>query len=115
MQILLLLVLTVSLYFAAAFTNEMLDAQQIDHQVTALDANITLLRARNQELQAKVRDAQTAAFAEREARDKLGLIKPGDVPVIVVNVPTPQPAPTPAPAPSPPHWEQWKTLLLSGQ
>jgi len=113
MQILLLLVLTVALYFAAAFSGELIASERIDRQVATISADIERLRADNKRLKASVAEASSDAFVEREARERLGLVRPGDVPVVITNVPTPAPAP-PAPAPKPKaDWENWRQLLLA--
>ena len=111
MQLLLLLVLTVALYFAAALAGQMIASQRIDQQVLALNLQIGQLRTTNQTLTAQVAESKSDAYVERQARDVLGLVRPGDVPVVVVNAP---PAPSPAAAPAPPkpaHWHNWAALL----
>ncbi|HLQ33183.1 MAG TPA: septum formation initiator family protein [Chloroflexota bacterium] len=111
MQILLLLVLTVALYFAAAFSGELITSQRIDREVASISADIDRLRAENTRLKAAVAEASSDAFVEREARERLGLVRPGDVPVVVTNAPTPAPPP-PKLAPRPKaHWEKWQALL----
>ena len=112
MQILLLMVLTVALYFAAAFSGELIASHRIDRQATSLTSEIDALRAKNAQLKAAVAEAGSDAYIERQAREELGLIRPGDTPVVVVNAPAP-PAPAPAPAAPPkPHWQNWRDLLL---
>jgi len=114
MQILLLLVLTVALYFAAAFAGELIASKRIDTQVTAITLDINRLRADNTRLKAQVAEGRTDAYVEQQARDRLGLVRTGDVPVMVVNAPTPAPAPPPqAPAPKA-HWQMWAELLTPG-
>lgn len=113
MQILLLLVLTVALYFAAAFAGELIDSHRIGQQVASLSADIDRLRADNIRLKGEVNDASSDAFVERQAREELGLVRPGDVPVVIANAPAPAPPP-PAPAPTPKaHWQRWRDLLLA--
>jgi cell division protein DivIC len=112
MQILLLLVLTVALYFAAAFAGELIASQRIDAQVRAITLDIDRLRVDNTRLKSQVTEAKTDAFVEREARERLGLVRPGDVPVVVVNAPAPAKLPDPAPPPPKAHWERWRELLL---
>jgi cell division protein FtsB len=111
MQILLLLVLTVALYFAAALAGELIATQRIDQQVVSLNHEIASLKTQNQELTGQVADAKSDAFVEREARDMLGLVKPGDYPVVVVNAPAPPAPPAPPAAPKLAHWQQWAKLL----
>lgn len=112
MQILLLLVLTVALYFGAAFAGELIESQRIATQVTSLNLTIGQLKARNVQLTAAVAEAKTDTFVEQQARDKLGMVKPGDNPVIITNTPPPPPPPAPAAAPpTPTHWQQWASLF----
>jgi cell division protein FtsB len=111
MQVLLLLVLTVALYFAAAFAGELIASQRIERQVVSISADIGRLRTDNQRLTTQVAEASGDAFVEREARDRLGLVRDGDVPVVVVNAPAPAPPPPP-PAPAPKsHWQNWLLAL----
>lgn len=113
MQILLLLVLTVALYFAAAFAGELIDSHRIDQQVASLTSDIGRLRANNSRLKREVAEASSDAFVEREAREELGLVRAGDTPVVIVNAPTPAPPP-PAPTPRPrAHWENWRDVLTA--
>lgn len=112
MQILLLLVLTVALYFGVAFTGELLESQRIAGQMATLNLNIGQLKAENARLSAAVAEAKTDTFVEQQARDKLGMVKPGDNPIIVTNAPPAPPPPAPAAAPPPPsHWQRWASLF----
>ena len=111
MQILLLLVLTVALYFAAALAGELIASQRIDKQLVSMSTEIQRLHTDNARLTSQVAEAQTNAFVEREARDLLGLVRSGDVPVVVVNAPTPAPPPpTPTPVPAS-HLQNWAAVL----
>lgn len=112
MQILLLLVLTVALYFGVAFSGQLITSQQIDRQVASISADIDRLQTENARLKAAVAESSGDAFVEREARERLGLIRSGDVPVVITNVPTPAPAP-PKPAPIPKaHWQNWRDTFF---
>jgi cell division protein FtsB len=112
MQILLLLVLTVALYFGVAFCGQLITTRSIDRQVAAIAADIDHLQADNAGLKAAVAEAGSDAYIEREARERLGLVRAGDVPVVITNAPTPTPPP-PKPAPTPKaHWQSWRDLLF---
>ncbi len=112
MQILLLLVLTVALYFGAAFSGQLITARQIDRQLATISTDIDRLQADNNRLKAQVAEASSDAYVEREARDRLGLIRQGDTPVVISNVPTPAPLPA-KPAPSPKaHWQNWRDAFF---
>jgi hypothetical protein len=72
------------------------------------------LRSDNIQLQQQIEQARTDTAIESIAREQLGLIKPGDHPlVLVVQSAQASPAPTPAPAaPPPPAWRQWWDYLF---
>ena len=112
LQVLLLLVLTVALYFAAAFSGELIASERIGRQIASISDDIDRLKAENVRLKAAVADASSDAFVEREARDRLGLVRPGDVPVVITNVPAPAPTPPPRPPMPRAHWQNWRELLL---
>jgi hypothetical protein len=74
------------------------------------------LRTENIQLQREIERARTDTAIETIAREQLGLIKPGDHPVILVGQ-SGQPsaaAPTlvPAKPPPPPTWRQWWDYLF---
>jgi len=112
LQVLLLLVLTVALYFVAGFSGQIYQTRQIAQQTRDLRAQIKHLQSEHATLTQAVSQAGTPAFVEQQARDQLGMIRPGDVPVVIVNAPKPTPPASPtAPAPAPTHWQQWAALL----
>lgn len=55
---------------------------QLQQEVDNLREEISLLELQNQELEYQIAYYQTDAFADREARDKLGLQAPGETVVI---------------------------------
>jgi len=79
-----------------------LDGYQMARQVDAARKEVTDLRQQNVDLQARIERYRSDAYVEKVAREELNLVRPGDVPVIVI-APTPQPTPvvTPAPTPTP--------------
>ncbi|MGH2363488.1 MAG: septum formation initiator family protein [Chloroflexota bacterium] len=112
LQVVLLLVLTVALYFVTGFGGQIYQTRQIAQQTHDLEAQITQLQVQHDSLTQAVREAGTPAFVEQQARDQLGMIRPGDIPVVIVNAPKVAPAALPpAPAPAPTHWQQWAALL----
>jgi cell division protein FtsB len=113
MQILLLLVLTVALYFATAFTGELIASHRVDQQLASLNADIDRLTDQNKHLKNAVAEASSDAYVERQAREELGLVRAGDIPVVVSNAPPPAPAPTPAAPAARAHWEKWRDLLAA--
>jgi cell division protein FtsB len=64
----------------------------------------------NAMLKRKLAQAQSPAFVEEEARNKLFLVKPGEQEVIVANI-TPVPTGTPQ-SPKKSHWQEWLSLFF---
>jgi cell division protein FtsL len=96
---------------------------QLNQQADALRAQIVDLRGQNVQLQQQIEDARTDTAIETIAREQLGLVKPGDHPLVVVSdgsapaasaaqssETTAQPAAAP-PAPDP-TWRQWFDYFL---
>jgi cell division protein FtsL len=85
---------------------------QLNQQADAMRTQIAGLRAQNVQLQQQIEQARTDAAIETIAREQLGLIKPGDHPLVLISdgsapsAPTPTAQPALAPAPEP-TWRQW--------
>jgi len=82
----------------------------LNQEADALRNDVVVLRTENVQLQKQIEAARTDTAIETIAREQLGLIKPGDHPLVLVSqAPQPAAAPTPAPAPPPPSptWRQW--------
>jgi cell division protein FtsL len=102
------------LYALVATGQKALDNYALNHQADQLRADVSALRAENIQLQQQIESARSDIAIERIARQQLGLIKPGDKPVVLVDSDTP-PAERPAPAPrrsdptppAQPIWRQW--------
>jgi cell division protein FtsB len=83
------------------------EGYQLARQVEAMRREVAELREQNVELQRRIARYRSDAYIERVAREELNLVRPGDVPVIIV-APTPAPSlvrPTPtADIPVPRQW-----------
>jgi cell division protein FtsL len=106
------LVIPLLLYALVATGQKALDNYRLNQETEALRAEVLGLRAENVQLQQDIERARTDTAIETIAREQLGLIKPGDHPVVLVSPPSSQPAATTAPvpnppAPAPPAWRQW--------
>ena len=66
---------------------------------------------RNSELKARLHEATSAAFIEKMARDKLGLVKPGDT-VVLLQQPTVQDDAGLIKSPNLTQWEKWWRLFF---
>lgn len=69
------------------------------------------LEQENLRLKQNLEFARTPEFVEREARDKLGLAKPGEV-VVILTQPQATPASQAATGAIGPSWKQWWRLFF---
>ena len=104
------LVVPLLLYALVATGQKALENDRLNQEADALRNDVVVLRAENVRLQKQIEDARTDAAIETIAREQLGLIKPGDHPLVRVSQSAqPATAPPPALAPPPPSpiWRQW--------
>jgi cell division protein FtsL len=106
------LVVPLLLYVLVATGQKALDNYRLNQDADGLRNDVVALRTENIQLQKQIEDARTDAAIEAIAREQLGLIKPGDHPLVLVSqaaqpAAVPTPAPAPAPSPPPPAWRQW--------
>jgi cell division protein FtsB len=96
------LVVPLLLYALVATGQKALDNYRLNQEADALRTQVVALRAENIQLQKDLEVARTDAAIETIAREQLGLIQPGDHPLVLITEPQPAAAPpTPAPAPAP--------------
>ena len=105
------LVVPLLLYALVATGQKALDNYRLNQEADALRGEIGALRSDNLSLQKQIEDARTDAAIETIAREQLGLIKPGDRPVVVIgqSASATSPASEQAPPQPPPMpvWRQW--------
>jgi cell division protein FtsL len=108
------LAVPILLYALVATGQKALDNYRLNQQADGLRAEVLALRDENIRLQQQIEDARTDTAIETIAREQLGLIKPGDKPLVLAAGSAPDDAPPPAPAAGPapsadarPVWRQW--------
>jgi cell division protein FtsL len=69
----------------------------LDRQIADLERTHSSLIEENQRLREQIRLLQQPSYIERVAREQLGLVRPGEIAVVLVPKPTPDPTPKPAP------------------
>jgi cell division protein FtsL len=110
-------VLVVPLVLSAlvATGQKAVDNYRLNREADALRSQVIALRSENIQLQQDIEQSRTDAAIETIAREQLGLVKPGDHPLVLVP-PSGQPAaaatPAPSPPPPPPTWRQWWEYLF---
>lgn len=82
---------------------------QTNQEIKKLKIEIETLQVENQNLQNLIAYYQTQSFKEKEARRKLGLVKPGENVVIISKEPPPSktPAPSTTEEPQKPNYRLW--------
>jgi cell division protein FtsL len=108
------LAVPVVLYALVATGQKALDNYRLNKDADALRAEVVALRDRNLELQQQIEAARTDAAIEKIAREQLGLVKPGDKPLVLTgDSPAVPPVASPAAAPpARPVWRQWWDLFF---
>ncbi len=100
------------LYALVATGQKAAENYQLNQQAEALRVQIAGLRDQNVQLQQQIETARTDSAIEKIAREQLGLIKPGDHPLVLVaqngSASSQAAAAQETPAPPPkPIWRQW--------
>src|SRR5437870_2868856 len=73
-----------ALYLVLATGQRALDEYRVQQQVEGVRREVVSLRARNLELQAELSSGRLDEDVERIAREELGLVRPGDQPLILI-------------------------------
>jgi cell division protein FtsB len=109
------LVVPLLLYALVATGQKAVDNYRLNQEAAGLRGQVLDLRQQNIQLQQQIEQARTDPAIETIAREQLGLIKPGDHPIVLVGESAPPasasasgPAATTLSAPPPaPAWRQW--------
>lgn len=88
---------------AVAFTTTFLELFRLQREADRLIRMRTALQQESAALREEIRALHTPGYIERIAREQLGLVKPGEIVLLIVQPPSPAPAPPP-PAPEETSW-----------
>jgi hypothetical protein len=83
-QLTIVVVCVVSVYFVIGFYGKSLESYRINLRADQVRREVAALEDRNRELRDKVTELATDGYVETAARDKLGLVKPGDRALVVL-------------------------------
>jgi len=61
-----------------SFGGQVIEIYNVQHEVKQLQKQMDDLRVKNTDLRKQIEQLNSDAFIEREAREKLGLVKPGE-------------------------------------
>ncbi|MGQ9497413.1 MAG: FtsB family cell division protein [Desulfotomaculales bacterium] len=84
-------------YFAISVTTELGKLWYMQRNIADMEQSVRELRKKNEALWDKVKLLQSDAHVEKVAREKLGLVKPGETRVVPVPAAPEQAAPAPDP------------------
>lgn len=76
------------------------------------EEEISLLEKKNQELKQKLEEVKSDSYIENEAREKLGMAKPGEAAVIMPSISTNKPINTNEEKREP-NWKKWWRLFAN--
>lgn len=80
-------------------------------RIDRLEARLEALGEENADLEAEVERLKDPEELELEARERLGMVRPGERAYVFVPQPTPQPTPEPAPEAAPWWSRLWDGLV----
>lgn len=83
--------------FAVSFGRAAYRVYLLDRQIAELERTRSSLVEENGRLREQIRLLQQPAYIERVAREQLGLVRPGEIAVVLLPRPTPDPTPEPVP------------------
>ena len=117
LYIVLLVILCV--LFVAGYLQRLSTLESIRQQVAEMRESVAASEQRRANLEEHLAQVQDPYYLALMARDDIGLVQEGDLPVVVYDgppaeaVPESQPATVP-PASDRPIWQQWLDLIMQG-
>jgi cell division protein DivIC len=97
-----------------AFGGAYWDGYQLRRDAARLARERDDLRLQNAQLREEIRLLNTPEYLERLAREQLGLVRRGEIAIILVRAtPAPSPEAVPSPRPEPEEQAPWWSRLLA--
>jgi len=97
-----------------AFGGAYWDGYQLRRDAAGLARERDELRLQNAQLREEIRLLNTPEYLERLAREQLGLVRRGEIAIILVRAtPAPSPEAVPSPRPEPEEQAPWWSRLLA--
>jgi len=118
-RVFILLAIPLLAYLSFATVRKAMEVYQLNQQASQIRQEITQLKDRNAELRRQAEYLQSPEYVEKAAREQLGLVRPGDIPLVLVypsgKEPPAEPAAAPPPSRSspPPNWQRWWSFFFS--
>jgi len=77
-----IIALLVAVYVLFAFGNQFIKLNQMNEEVEKIKGQIESLEVKNRQIKSEIRKLQSNTYIERMAREKLGLVKPGETVIL---------------------------------
>jgi cell division protein FtsB len=107
-----LFILVLGLVVAVRLGSNVVKLYKSGGRLTEQEAKLVEVKKENKELKARLAQVQSSEFMEREAREKLGLGKEGEVVVIIPEKETESVKNKTQTQDDEPHWVKWRKLYL---
>jgi cell division protein FtsL len=78
-------ILLIIVYSCYIFVNQQIKISRIKKEITINKNQLEQLKEKNLKLQDEIKMSKSEIYVEKLARERLGLIKPGETPVINTN------------------------------
>src|SRR5882672_8649241 len=110
-KVVYILIIVIGLTFSFGLAKNLYQTYQNSTVLTLARQKLAVLQEENKKLLAENAEAKSPGFIERQAREVLGLVKPGEV-VVILPPPEASPAPSTADKLVRPIWQQWWSLFF---
>lgn len=104
-----LLILVVGLFLIVNFSRSIGELLKAGERVKDEEKKLQELEKKNEDLNKKLEEVQSSNYLEKMARDKLGLVKEGEVVVILPPLPSSEPATSKE---NLSNWQKWWKLFF---
>lgn len=108
-KIVFIVAIIIGLYVLFNLGKQTIALLAADRRITQVEQRVHVLKEKTQAMKQKLDYYRSEAFIEREARDTLNLVKPGE---IVVFIPSPTPQVSGVSTSQIPNWQKWWKLFF---
>ncbi|MDO8689183.1 MAG: septum formation initiator family protein [Dehalococcoidia bacterium] len=118
-RVFIVLAIPLLAFLSFSTAKKAMEVYQLNQQAASIRQDIAQLKDRNAELRRQMEYVQSPEYVEKVAREQLNLVKPDDIPLVLVSplVKVASGGPSPAPQPArpqdiPPNWKRWWNLFF---
>ena len=105
-------ILIFEVYLIITFSRSIWDLWKKQGEMEIARSKVATLKQENNKLKSQLEYVQTDEFVEKEAREKLNYVKPGEAIVVIPDSVLQAATASAAPTPPLPNWQQWLRLFF---